>query len=116
MKQIRTFTALRGRGMICPPDKAVLYIVLHLMLLIPFHSVAASPGKIVSLNGTWDFEQTARAFPPEEFTRKCPVPGLIHLAEPRIDAYDQLFIKPEKTVSEEASDYRNIGYEPRYSW
>lgn len=116
MKQIITLTTGYHRGLIRRFDRIILPIPLLLLLLVAIQGVAIHPGKIVNLNGTWDFEQTARAFPPEEFTRKCPVPGLIHLAEPRIDAYDQLFIKPEKTVSEEASDYRNIGYEPRYSW
>jgi beta-galactosidase len=87
-----------------------------LICLISFSALAQNEGKIISLNGQWDFEQTAHAFPPAQFTRKCPVPGLIHLATPKIDSYDKLFKKPEQTVSEEASDYRELDYEPRYSW
>ena len=74
------------------------------------------PGKKISLNGVWDFEQTTNGFPPETFTRKCPVPGLIHLAEPKIDAFDNLFQTPEKSFYEETSDYRMIKYKPMYSW
>jgi hypothetical protein len=87
-----------------------------LILFITGSVFAQNQGKILNLNGSWDFEQTKQAFPPNEFTRKCPVPGLINLAEPRIESYDMLFKKPEQTVSEEASDYRELSYEPRYSW
>jgi beta-galactosidase len=87
-----------------------------LILLITVSVFAQNQGKVINLNGSWDFEQTARAFPPNEFTRKCPVPGLIHLAEPRIESYDKLFKKPVQTISEEASDYRDLEYEPQYSW
>jgi beta-galactosidase len=62
-------------------------------LLLPAFLFAQSEGTILNLNGIWDFEQTVTAFPPAKFTRKCPVPGLIHLAEPKIDAYDKLFHK-----------------------
>jgi len=63
-------------------------------LIIPFMSVsvfAYNEGKVINLNSSWDFEQTFRAFPPEIFSRECRVPGLIHLAEPRIESYDKLF-------------------------
>ncbi len=87
-----------------------------MFLLISISVVAQNEGKIIDLNGQWYFEQTDDAFPPREFTRKCPVPGLIHLAEPQIEAYDKLFNRPGKTVSEEAHDYRNLDYTPKYSW
>lgn len=90
-------------------------IVLLLLVLVQL-AEAQSPGEIISLNGLWDFDQTANAFPPEKFKRRCPVPGLIHLAEPRIDSYDDLFMKPTRSFTEEASDYRVIRYEPKYSW
>jgi beta-galactosidase len=73
-------------------------------------------GTRIYLNGMWDFEQTLNAFPPEKFSRKCPVPGLIHLAEPRIEAYDKLFQTPSSSYTAEASDYRKLQYEPKYSW
>jgi ABC-type antimicrobial peptide transport system permease subunit len=57
----------------------ILAIVLNLQI-----GRAQDPRAIINLNGTWEFDQTTRAFPPEKFTRKIPVPGLIHLAEPRI--------------------------------
>ena len=68
------------------------------------------------LNGQWDFDQTMDAFPPQEYIRKCPVPGLIHLAQPRIDDYEKLFKKPEQVLADEAYDFRNLDYEPKYSW
>ena len=37
----------------------------------------------ISLNGEWDFDQTELAFPPRKYTRKIPVPGLVHLARPK---------------------------------
>jgi len=56
---------------------------------------------VIDLSGTWDFEQTESAFPPEKFTRRIPVPGLIFLATPRIEQYEA---------------YCNGTCEPRYSW
>lgn len=99
-----------------------------LILIISFASISAqSPGTVISLNGTWDFDQTTQAFPPKKFTRKIPVPGLIHLAEPKIDAYHALFKKPgeysnifllpiQDTLKQFVRDYRRLSYEPRYSW
>jgi beta-galactosidase len=74
------------------------------------------PGARIYLNGIWEFEQTVNAFPPETYSRKCPVPGLIHLAEPKIEAYNKLFQTPSSSYTEEASDYRKLQYEPKYSW
>jgi len=91
-------------------------LLLLILLLAAIHLFAQNHGDTVILNGLWDFEQTATAFPPAKFTRRCPVPGLIHLAEPKIDAYEKLFKRPDQVESEEASDYRDIDYEPRYSW
>ena len=56
---------------------------------------------VLSLNGIAEFEQTATALPPEKFTRKIPVPGLIDLAEPKINQYDLYFSGQQ---------------EPRYNW
>ncbi len=89
--------------------------------------LAQSYGETINLNGTWDFEQTTNAYPPARFTRKCPVPGLIHLARPKIDAYSKIFKKPEEysnvfllpdqdTLNQYVRDYRKLSYEPRYSW
>ncbi len=62
---------------------------------------AQSPRHIVDLNGIVEFEQTKTAFPPKKFTRKIQVPGLIDLAEPEIEQYDEYFTGTNK---------------PRYSW
>ncbi len=75
-----------------------------LLLLLPALASGKLPAQdtyTLSLNGLVDFEQTSSAFPPEHFTRKAPVPGLIDLATPRIEQYEKYF-------SGEA--------EPRYSW
>jgi hypothetical protein len=50
-----------------------------------------SQSEIISLNGNVDFEQTDNAFPPTQFTRKCPVPGLITSAEPKIIDFEKYF-------------------------
>jgi len=92
-------------------------IIISLLIYLSVISLKGqTPGTKISLNGVWDFEQTTNAYPPETFTRKCPVPGLIHLAEPKIDAFDNLFQTPEKSFYEETSDYRMIKYKPMYSW
>ena len=49
----------------------------------------------ISLNGEWDFDQTELAFPPRKYTRKIPVPGLVHLARPKISQYEKFFKKPD---------------------
>jgi beta-galactosidase/beta-glucuronidase len=90
--------------------------ILLVTLLISTTILAQNEGKIIDLNGQWDFDQTTDAFPPQKFTRKCPVPGLIHLAEPKIEAYDKLFKRPDQVLADEAYDYRKLQYEPKYSW
>lgn len=89
---------------------------LFVILLFSVSALAQNEGKVINLNGTWDFEQTKDAFPPQKFTRKCPVPGLIHLAEPKIESYNKLFKRPDQVLADEAYDYRKLQYEPRYSW
>ncbi|MCK5465356.1 MAG: hypothetical protein KAI95_20155, partial [Bacteroidales bacterium] len=71
---------------------------------------------VIDLNGDWDFEQTIKAFPPGKFTRKCPVPGLIHLAEPKIEDYDKFFKKPDNVALKVTHNLYDINYTPRYSW
>ena len=90
--------------------------LIHLFaaLIITITCRTQNEGKIINLNGQWDFDQTTDAFPPKKFTRKCTVPGLIHLAEPKIESYDKLFKRPDQVVAEEAYDYRNLDYEPKY--
>ncbi len=91
-------------------------IILIIIVLFSVSALAQNEGKTIDLNGTWDFEQTKDAFPPQKFTRKCPVPGLIHLAKPKIESYDKLFKRPDQVLADEAYDYRKLQYEPRYSW
>jgi beta-galactosidase len=93
---------------------SVLSIIVF--LLSSQLSVAQEPRKIINLNGNWEFDQTTIAFPPEKFTRKIPVPGLIHLAEPRIEEYDKFFKRPGKPESVEQFNLYNLDYTPRYSW
>ncbi len=92
-------------------------IVFILVTVLTLQIVRAQePRTVISLNGTWEFDQTTKAFPPEKFTRKIPVPGLIHLAEPRIEEYDKFFKRPEKAESVEQFNLYNLDYTPRYSW
>ena len=78
-----------------------LQIVLILMICNGNMLHAQSPREIIDLNKIVEFEQTETAFPPEQFTRTIPVPGLIDLAKPKIEQYDKYFTGT---------------HEPRYSW
>ena len=70
----------------------------------------------INLNGTWEFDQTINAFPPAKFTRTIPVPGLVHLATPKIADYDKFFKRADKVVAKDQHNLYNIDYTPRYSW
>ncbi|MDZ7605417.1 MAG: hypothetical protein U5K79_07465 [Cyclobacteriaceae bacterium] len=59
---------------------------------------------------------TETAFPPKKFTRSIPVPGLIHLATPKIDDYDIWFKKPETAETKQAHGVYDIDYVPKYNW
>ncbi|MBL7113814.1 MAG: glycoside hydrolase family 2, partial [Bacteroidales bacterium] len=88
-----------------------------LAFLLLFHFASAIAQRtVIDLNGTWEFDRTEKAFPPEIFTRTIPVPGLIHLAEPRIDDYDIWFKKPGHEESKEAHGVYDIDYVPQYNW
>lgn len=87
------------------------------ILLLASAQAAESPRTVINLNGIWEFEQTTRSIQPSKFTRKIPVPGLVHLALPRIDEYDKFFKQPDKAVDggwERALLVTD--YTPRYSW
>ena len=71
---------------------------------------------VIKLNGSWQFDRTEKAFPPAEFTRTIPVPGLIHLAKPKIDDYDIWFKKPLSPEAKEAHGVYDIDYVPKYNW
>ncbi|MDR0835472.1 MAG: glycoside hydrolase family 2 [Tannerella sp.] len=80
-------------------------------------SLFAQDGRTtISLNGQWDFEQTKTAFPPAKFTRKIPVPGLIHLATPRIEEYDTFFQRPAAVKASAQHNFLDRDYTPKYSW
>jgi len=44
------------------------------------------------------------------------LPGLVHLAEPKIDDYDKFFKRADKVVAKDQHNLYNIDYTPRYSW
>jgi beta-galactosidase len=89
--------------------------LLALQFLLFFSGVFAQR-TVIDLNGTWEFDRTEKAFPPEKFTRTIPVPGLIHLAKPRIDDYEVWFKKPEHVEVKEAHGVYDIDYVPKYNW
>ena len=70
----------------------------------------------ISLNGEWDFDQTELAFPPRKYTRKIPVPGLVHLARPKISQYEKLFKKPDGVELVEQFNFLERDYTPMYNW
>lgn len=77
----------------------------------------ADEGRItILLNGEWDFDQTELAFPPQKFTRKIPVPGLVHLARPKISQYEKFFKKPDGVELVEQSNFLERDYMPMYNW
>lgn len=90
-------------------------LILLLLCLYPYF-VWAEGRTIIPLNGEWEFEQTQTAFPPKMYTRKISVPGLVHLATPRITQYDKFFQRPEKTELQEQFNFLDIDYTPMYNW
>jgi beta-galactosidase len=84
----------------------------HLMV----HQVFSNERTVINLNGIWQFEQTLNAFPPAQFTRTIPVPGLVHLSTPKIDDYGKFFKRADKAESREQYNLYDIDYTPRYSW
>lgn len=70
----------------------------------------------ISLNGEWNFDQTELAFPPRKYTRKIPVPGLVHLARPKISQYEKFFKKPDGVELVEQFNFLERDYTPMYNW
>ena len=71
----------------------------------------------ISLNGTWEFDQTGKAFPPAKFMRQIPVPGLIHLATPKVSQYDKFFKTPDSPeLVEQFNFLLERDYTPMYNW
>ncbi|HEY1114345.1 MAG TPA: hypothetical protein VGE66_12320 [Chitinophagaceae bacterium] len=93
-----------------------LLCFLVLTLLAGTAAWADTPRTTISLNGTWEFEQTTSAFPPPRFSRTIPVPGLVHLATPRIEEYEKFFRRPEKAEHRAVRNILAVDYTPRYSW
>ena len=93
-----------------------LQVVCSLFLCSINYLLAQSPRVTMDLNGEWQFEQTTTAFIPKNFSRKIPVPGLVHLALPRIAEYDKFFKRPDKVNAKMEHDVYDIDYVPRYSW
>ena len=94
-----------------------ILLLLLSFLFVGFNSNAQQTSRTtLNLNGTWEFDQTTTSFPPQKFTRKIPVPGLVHLAEPKIDDYDKFFKRPDKVEAKQQHNLYNIDYTPRYSW
>ena len=96
--------------------KCFLIPVLASSLLLVCANGLMAQRTIIDMNGTWEFERTEKAFPPKKFSRTIPVPGLIHLAEPRIDDYDIWFKKPEFVEAKQAHGVYDIDYLPQYNW
>jgi len=93
------------------------------MLLLSTAAPCQQPGDpgnggrtTINLNGTWQFDQTLTAFPPAIFTRTIPVPGLVHLAVPKIEDYDKFFRRPDKVEAKQQHNLYSIDYTPRYNW
>jgi len=91
-------------------------LILYILAILGSANGADNPRITIDLNGTWDFEQTANAFPPVKFTRKIPVPGLVTLAEPRIADYDKFVRRPDQVKAKDQHNLYNLDYTPRYSW
>ncbi|HET9825151.1 MAG TPA: hypothetical protein VFP87_07450 [Chitinophagaceae bacterium] len=96
--------------------KIWVLIVFSLSFWCMNNSLAQSSRVTMNLNGQWEFEQTTTAFFPKNFSRKIPVPGLVHLALPRIEEYDKFFKRPDKVNAKMEHDVYDIDYTPRYSW
>ena len=88
------------------------------MILFLFSILYTSPeGRVTfDLNGSWAFDQTATAFPPDAFTRTIMVPGLIHLAQPKIVDYERYFPRPDSVDYNMEYNLLQAEYVPKYSW
>ena len=97
-------------------NNKILYLLLPFLLFTCIAKAQSSARITFNLNGKWDFDQTTTAFPPQQFTRTIPVPGLVHLALPKIEDYDKFFKRADKVGSKFQHNLYNIDYTPRYSW
>lgn len=100
-----------------PAHKKSSRIGALILILSVFPLITFAEGRTtISLNGEWEFDQTKTAFPPENYSRRIPVPGLIHLAIPRIEQYNTFFQRPENTYLVEQFNFLDRDYTPMYSW
>ena len=91
-------------------------LLLIALLLFPLLLWGQEGRTVISLNGEWSFDQTEQAFPPKKYTRKIPVPGLIHLATPRVSQYEKFFKKPTDPELTEQFNFLDRDYTPMYNW
>lgn len=94
-----------------------LHLTFFLTALIWSSAFANPPRTTINLNGIWDFDQTELSVQPSKFNRKIPVPGLVHLALPKIEEYNKFFKRPDKAI--DGGWERKLiatDYTPRYSW
>jgi beta-galactosidase len=94
----------------------ILTLIVLFLLTINSAFTQQEPRTTINLDGTWEFDQTINAFPPVKFTRTIPVPGLVHLATPKIEDYDKFFRRPDNAVPGNAYNLYKLDYTPRYSW
>ena len=92
----------------------ILYLIATLFTITNSLSISQETRFKIDLNGTWDFDQTQTAFPPKKYTRKIPVPGLINLAEPKVDQYNLLFSPVRENGA--IPELERILSESRYNW
>lgn len=93
-----------------------IFIIFLFYVSLSGNLLFAGERTTINLNGSWQFNQTENAFPPNEFTRTIAVPGLIHLAEPKIDDYNKFFQRPADTEIKDQHNLYNLSYIPKYSW
>ena len=91
-------------------------LLLIVLLLCPYLLWGQEGRTVISLNGEWEFDQTEQAFPPKKYTRKIPVPGLIHLATPHVSQYEKFFKKPTDPELTEQFNFLDRDYTPMYNW
>lgn len=95
--------------------KTMFALCIALLTAVSAH--AEPPRVTMSLNGIWEFDQTVLSVQPTKFRRSIPVPGLVHLARPRIEEYDKFFKIPNKAIDGGAGRMLVAeDYTPRYSW
>lgn len=96
--------------------KKLLLAAILLATFPLFASASTQPRIVIDLNGEWSFDQTEKAFPPKKYTRKIPVPGLVHLATPKISQYGKFFRTDNEIESVNSFNFLERQYTPMYNW